>query len=184
MTVTAGQPRDMTGIGQGVDIWCCCWARLAHPSLPSCPNSAYILRPDCQEARKEISRACWCRHRGRRLGPPRALRYLEPDTQLPAQSWNASDVLQDSLLTGVFWFPSPLPWARAPRMCSSHPPRDLLLFYEKRPRIICSQTKWIKHLSSPATVPWLHVYLRPFLKCTVSVSPLSLLSKETDSSSF
>ena len=70
MTVTAGQPRDMTGIGQGVDIWCCCWARLAHPSLPSCPNSAYILRPDCQEARKEISRACWCRHRGKRLAPP------------------------------------------------------------------------------------------------------------------
>lgn len=71
------------------------------PLLPSCPNSAYILRPDCQEARKEISEHCWCRHRERRLDPIRTSRYLEPDTQLPAQSLNGSDVLQDSLLPGV-----------------------------------------------------------------------------------
>ena len=41
----------------------------AKPSLPSCPNSAYILRPDCQEARKEISRALLVQAQGKEAGP-------------------------------------------------------------------------------------------------------------------
>lgn len=44
MTVAAGQLRDMTGIGQGMGIWCSWWARPASPSLPGCSSSAHILQ--------------------------------------------------------------------------------------------------------------------------------------------
>lgn len=87
MTVTAGQPRDMTRIGQGMGIWCCWWVRPALPSLPGCPSSARILRPDCQEATRapRVQARGWGWGAGG-VGPTMASRYAGPDTQLRAQS--------------------------------------------------------------------------------------------------
>lgn len=63
MTVAAGQLRDMTGIGQGMGIWCSWWARPASPSLPGCSSSAHILQ--AVKKRWKSSPEYWgCRARG------------------------------------------------------------------------------------------------------------------------
>lgn len=67
MTVTAGQPRDMTGIGYSVGIWCRWWAR--QPPTARLPASSLHPRAPRSEALTLVVGAPRAKGRGRGGAP-------------------------------------------------------------------------------------------------------------------